>query len=210
VPPLKGIVRIEVGIEDWRATGNMIDKPLLLALKAEALHLSHRTPEALQTITEAQTLIERLENRYWSAELHRLRGVFLAALGADETKIATSFCAAVNTANQQKSISLTKRRNQLMQNIAGKKRTHQETWIPGASLLTPKCKRGNAEKAKARKGRLPVIMQSIFRPAGRREMLGEHSGGGRRGGGLKMGWTKRSRCGDGYGYRLSARSWMRI
>jgi hypothetical protein len=29
-------------------------------------------------------------------------------------------------------------------------------------------------------------MQSIFRPASRREMLGEHSGGGRRDGGLKM------------------------
>ena len=37
-------------------------------------------------------------------------------------------------------------------------------------------------------------MQSIFRPASRREMLGEHAGGGRRDGGLKMGWTKRSGC----------------
>jgi len=36
------------------------------------------------------------------------------------------------------------------------------------------------------------IMQSIFRPASRREMLGEHAGDGRRDGGLKMGWTKRS------------------
>ena len=35
-------------------------------------------------------------------------------------------------------------------------------------------------------------MQSIFRPASRREVLGEHSGGSRRDGGLKMGWTKRS------------------
>jgi hypothetical protein len=34
------------------------------------------------------------------------------------------------------------------------------------------------------------IMQSIFRPAARRETLGEQSEGGRRDGGLKMGWTK--------------------
>jgi len=33
-------------------------------------------------------------------------------------------------------------------------------------------------------------MQSIFRPAARRETLGEQSEGGRRDGGLKMGWTK--------------------
>jgi hypothetical protein len=46
-------------------------------------------------------------------------------------------------------------------------------------------------------------MQSIFRPASRREVLGEHAGGSRRDGGLKMGWTKRSWCGDGYGYRIA-------
>ena len=33
-------------------------------------------------------------------------------------------------------------------------------------------------------------MQSIFRPASRRERLGEHPKGDRRDGGLKMGWTK--------------------
>jgi hypothetical protein len=50
-----------------------------------------------------------LKNRYWSAELHRLRGVFLAAIGADETKIEASFQAAISTAKEQKSVSLEKR-----------------------------------------------------------------------------------------------------
>jgi len=35
--------------------------------------------------------------------------VFLAAIGADETQIEASFRAAINTARQQKSISLAKR-----------------------------------------------------------------------------------------------------
>jgi hypothetical protein len=43
------------------------------------------------------------------AELHRLRGVFLAAAGADETQIEASFCAAINIAKEQKSISLATR-----------------------------------------------------------------------------------------------------
>ena len=34
------------------------------------------------------------------------------------------------------------------------------------------------------------IMQSIFRSAARRETLGRHSKGGRRGGELKIDWTK--------------------
>jgi hypothetical protein len=47
-------------------------------------------------------------------------------------------------------------------------------------------------------------MQSIFRPASRREVLGELAAGSRRGGGLKMGWTKRSGCG------LWRRLWVSI
>jgi hypothetical protein len=105
----EGISWIEEGIGDYRATGSMLDIPFLLALKAEALHLADRTSEALETITEAEALIERFENRYWSAELHRLRGVFLTAIGPDETQIEASFCEALRIAREQKSVSLEKR-----------------------------------------------------------------------------------------------------
>ena len=105
----EGISLIEEGIEDYQATGEMLDMPLLLALKAESLHLADRTPEALEAIAEAEVLVERFENRYWCAELHRLRGVFLAAMGADEKQIKASFCEAIRTAKQQKSISLAMR-----------------------------------------------------------------------------------------------------
>jgi hypothetical protein len=54
-------------------------------------------------------MAERSEGHWWSAELHRLRGVFLTALGVDETQIEASFCAAISTAKKQKSISLEKR-----------------------------------------------------------------------------------------------------
>jgi len=54
-------------------------------------------------------LVERFEERLWRAELHRLRGVFLEAMGADETEIEASFCEAIRIAKEQKSISLAKR-----------------------------------------------------------------------------------------------------
>jgi hypothetical protein len=104
----EGLSRIEDGIEDWRATGSMWCVPYFLALKAEALHLADRTSEALEAIREAEALVERSEERWWSAELHRLRGVFLAATGAEEVQIKASFCAAIDTAKEQKSISLEK------------------------------------------------------------------------------------------------------
>ena len=52
---------------------------------------------------------ERFEEHERCAELHRLRGVFLATLGAEETKIEASFAEAIRTAKEQKSISLAKR-----------------------------------------------------------------------------------------------------
>jgi serine/threonine protein kinase/tetratricopeptide (TPR) repeat protein len=105
----KGIPWIEQGIRDIRATGTVLGLPGWLADKAEALYLADRTSEALDAINEAEALAERFENRYHCAELHRLRGVFLAAMGNDETQIEASFGEAIRIAQQQKSVSLEKR-----------------------------------------------------------------------------------------------------
>ena len=105
----EGISWIEDGIRDYRATGAMLRMPYFLALKAESLHFADRVSEALEAITEAEAWVERSEERWWCAELHRLRGVFLAAIGADEAQIEASFCAAIKTAREQKSVSLEKR-----------------------------------------------------------------------------------------------------
>ena len=87
----------------------MLRMPYFLALKAESLHLVGHVAEALEAITEAEAWVERSEERWWCAELHRLRGVFLAAMDADETQIEASFCEAIRIAKEQKSVSLEKR-----------------------------------------------------------------------------------------------------
>jgi predicted ATPase len=105
----EGIAWIEHGIADWVGSGATMVIPYYLALKAEALHLADRTSEALEAIREAEACVERSEERWWCAELHRLRGVFLGAIGADEAQIDTSFGEAIRIARQQKSVSLEKR-----------------------------------------------------------------------------------------------------
>jgi serine/threonine protein kinase/predicted ATPase len=105
----EGVSCIEDGIRAYRAPGSMLGMPFYLALNAEALYLADRTHVALEVLKEAEALAERFEVRWWCAELHRLRGVFLAALGADETQIEAAFCEAISTAKEQKSISLQKR-----------------------------------------------------------------------------------------------------
>jgi serine/threonine protein kinase/predicted ATPase len=104
-----GISLIERALRDYLRTSSVLDMPYLLALKAEALHSGGRTSESLEAIAEAEAWAEKSEVRWWCAELQRLRGVFLAAIGEDETKIEASFCAAISTAKAQKSTSLAKR-----------------------------------------------------------------------------------------------------
>jgi predicted ATPase len=94
---------------NWRATGSTISIQFYLALKAEALHLADRTPEALEAIREAERQAQRSEELWWYAELHRLHGVFLAAVGADEAEIEGAFSEAIRIAKEQKSISLATR-----------------------------------------------------------------------------------------------------
>jgi tetratricopeptide (TPR) repeat protein len=107
---VEGISVIENGVENYQAHGPAIPTvPLWLALKAEALHLAGRTSEALEVIREAEALGKRTEERWWHVELYRLRGMFLAAVGADENQIEASFRAAITTAREQRSVSLEKR-----------------------------------------------------------------------------------------------------
>jgi hypothetical protein len=105
----EGIPGIEQGIRDIRATSSVLGLSAYLAYKAEALYLADRTPEALEAINEAVPIAERFEHGYCGSGLHRLRGVFLATLGAEEAKIETSFATAIKIAHEQKSVSLEKR-----------------------------------------------------------------------------------------------------
>jgi predicted oxidoreductase len=68
-----------------------------------------RSSEALEVVNEAEALAARFEQRVFFAWLQRLRAVFLAALGADETQIEAAFCEAIRIAKEQKSVLLEKR-----------------------------------------------------------------------------------------------------
>jgi serine/threonine protein kinase len=105
----EGISWIEDGIRDYRASGSILGLPSHLTRKAEALYLAHRTSEALEAIREAESLAARSGVRNSCAEIQRLRAVFSAAIGAEETQIEASFCEAIRIAREQKSISLAKR-----------------------------------------------------------------------------------------------------
>jgi tetratricopeptide (TPR) repeat protein len=104
--PNEAITRVEAGIADYQATGSVLNLPYLHALKAEVLYRASRTLEAIKTLGEAERMVEKCKDRWWCAEMHRLRAIFLCALGANHSEIETSFIAAIATAREQNAITL--------------------------------------------------------------------------------------------------------
>jgi predicted ATPase len=139
----EGISWIEHGISDYRATGRILDTPSFLALKAEALHLADRSSEALEAIEEAEALAERSGRRDWCAEIHRLRGMFLTAMGAEETQIEVR---SAKPSESQKSRSRFHwgHAQKQTQNTAAKKRLRQKG-VDCGYLFGKTPKKGNKE-----------------------------------------------------------------
>jgi predicted ATPase len=72
-----GMAQIGQGIAAVRATGAALFIPYLCTLLADvAAHLGH-LEDGVQALAEAHTLVEQHEERWWEAEVCRLRGVLL-------------------------------------------------------------------------------------------------------------------------------------
>jgi predicted ATPase len=73
----EGLAQVRQGIAAWRATGAALAVPYFCTLLADvSAHLSP-PEEGLQALAEAHTLVEQHEERWWEAEISRLRGVLL-------------------------------------------------------------------------------------------------------------------------------------
>jgi predicted ATPase/class 3 adenylate cyclase len=72
-----GMAQLRQGIAACRATGAAQHVPYYCTILADVcIHMGH-PEDGLQALAEAHTLVEQHEERYWEAEIHRLRGVLL-------------------------------------------------------------------------------------------------------------------------------------
>jgi predicted ATPase len=69
-----GIEAMRRGLANWRATGAAVNQTYYLVLLAEVLGEARRTGEALSTLAEVGNLLRETDERYYEAELYRLRG----------------------------------------------------------------------------------------------------------------------------------------
>lgn len=125
--------RIHQKIEDFLAAGARIRLPLYLYLLADAQDRSGQTEVGLATLGEALSLSAGNKDRFWDAELHRLRGELLLTKHADAQEIESAYRYALQIAQVQQAKSFELR---AATSLARLWQT-QAKWIEARDLLQP-------------------------------------------------------------------------
>jgi predicted ATPase/class 3 adenylate cyclase len=130
----EGMAQVRQGIASARATGAALFVPYLCTLLADVFaHLGH-PEDGLQALAEAHTLVEQQEERWWEAEVYRLRGVLLLRQpGTPQAEAETWLQRALDVARHQQAKSLELRAAMSLSRLWQQQGKRQEA----CSLLTP-------------------------------------------------------------------------
>ena len=102
-----GLERMEAALAAYRRTGAMLALPWFLGMLAEAQRTAGRSEAAAHALDEALALVERTGERFYAAELHRLRGALLAERGAgDEAEAHLAHALSIAEEQQARGWSL--------------------------------------------------------------------------------------------------------
>ena len=115
-------------------------------------HLGH-TADGLQALAEAHTLVEQQEERWWEAEVSRLRGVLLLRQpGTPQAEAEACFQRALDVARRQEAKSLELRAAMSLARLwqqQGKRAEAHELLAPVYSWFTEGFDTADLQEAKA-------------------------------------------------------------
>ena len=98
----EGIAQIRQGLVALQAVGAETNRPLYLALLAEAYGCIGQIPEGLQTLAEALVVVQQHHDHFYEAEVYRLQGEFLGSrAGEDHAAAEASLRQALATSQRQ-------------------------------------------------------------------------------------------------------------
>jgi predicted ATPase/class 3 adenylate cyclase len=98
----EGIVQLRQGLAAWEASGTEATRPLYLALLAEAYGTVGQPVEGLAVLAEALTLVDKTGERFYAAELFRLKAELLLQRSSDhQPEAETCFHKALDLAGNQ-------------------------------------------------------------------------------------------------------------
>jgi predicted ATPase len=102
-----GLAQVRQAIAAQRATGAALLVPYHCTVLADVADRLGHVEDGLQALAEAHTLVEQHEERYWEAEVHRLRGVVLLRQTMAQQKEAEAWLRrALDVAPRQEARSL--------------------------------------------------------------------------------------------------------
>jgi predicted ATPase len=102
----EGIAQMRRGMTAWQATGAEADRPYFLALLVEGYRTTGQTEDGLQMLAEALALMDTIGERYYEAELNRLKGELLLQQSSDNaTEAESCFQQAITIAQNQRAKS---------------------------------------------------------------------------------------------------------
>jgi len=102
----EGIAQLQQGMAAFRAAAGDLDRPRYLAHLAEAYGQVGQTEAGLTTLAEALATAYKTGDRYWEAELHRLKGELLLRQASPTKEVEACFRQAIEIARQQQAKSL--------------------------------------------------------------------------------------------------------
>jgi predicted ATPase/class 3 adenylate cyclase len=129
-----GLAQVHQGIAAWRSTGAALFVPYYCTLLADVCDHPGYTEDGFQALAEAHTLVEQHEERWWEAEIHRLRGILLLRQpGTSQAEAETCFRQALDVARRQEAKSLELRAAMSL----GRLWQQQGKWTEAHELLAP-------------------------------------------------------------------------
>jgi predicted ATPase len=105
-PEPTGLPRLRGAIESFKETGARVRLPYYLALLADAHLRADEAEGGLAEVEEALSRSRETNERWWDAELHRLRAELLLAGGAEAAEAEAALSRALEIARGQKAKSL--------------------------------------------------------------------------------------------------------
>jgi class 3 adenylate cyclase/predicted ATPase len=103
----EGLAELSRGLDAFRATGAEFLRPHQLALLAEACQHHGRDEEGLTALADALVLVDKTDERWWEAEVHRLNGESLwRQANPNAVKVELCFQKALGVARHQEAKSL--------------------------------------------------------------------------------------------------------
>jgi DNA-binding SARP family transcriptional activator/predicted ATPase len=105
-PDEERIGRLRESISEFKASSARLRLPYYLSLLAQVCGKAGRVKQGLASIDEALSEARTHNERWWDAELHRLRGELLLLHGADASDAEAALLRAISIARAQQARSL--------------------------------------------------------------------------------------------------------